>query len=225
MCGSADLLEALGCQISHIQPNHVFQALKESGFCFLFAQTYHPAMKNIGPIRKQLGFPTIFNLLGPLANPLVPDVMVVGVNSRDLGPIFIQTLKHLGVKRALVVHGSEGLDEISPATSTYVWRLENDGSISEFQLMPSDFGLEPHALSEVVGGQPDHNAGICMQLLENQLPEGHPILDFVLMNASALLVTAGLVKDWKQGVVMARDAISSGRALKALEKFREYCKP
>lgn len=204
-------------------------------FVFLAAADYHPAISQLSPIRKSLPFRTIFNVLGPLLNPTRPNGMVLGVYTQELGPIFAEALKQAGVKRALVVCGQEGLDEISIAGGTWVWSLE-DGQITESVLHPTHFGLKAYPLETVIGSTPDVNATILKALLTNSPPPAVEFLqppslvnfdairDFVLINASALLVIAGLAQDWKDGVKLARQGIESGKAWDALCAFRDLGK-
>ena len=152
--------------------------------------------------------------------------MILGVSSQDLGPVFIETLKSKGLKRAMVVCGMEGLDEISCAGGTLVWSLDESGQITTSTLHPSDFGLDPHPLSTVAGGTPAENSATLVELLtlgeELKTKEKLiPIRDFVVMNAAALLVVAGTAKDYKEGAALAHDSITKGGAWKALERFRE----
>lgn len=164
----------------------------------------------------------MFNVLGPLINPAHPKGIVLGVAERELGPTFARSLKESGVRRALVVCGREGLDEISCAGETDVWELR-DGVISEGRIRPELFGLSSHPLSSVAGGTPEENARTFKELLcsGDEIPEKlRPVLDFVLMNASAVLVVAGLAKDYEEGTRMAREAVRSGKAWEALERFR-----
>ena len=165
----------------------------------------------------------MFNILGPLINPARPRGMVLGVADPELGPTFAQSLKKGGVDRALVVCGHEKLDEISCAGPTWVWELR-DGSITERTIRPEDFGLAVHPLSSVAGASPSENATSFKTLLTsgNDLPENMtPLLEFVLLNASALLVVAGVAGDFVQGVKIARESITSGKAWAALEQFRD----
>ena len=170
---------------------------------FLFAPVFHPGMKCVAPIRKELGWRTIFNLLGPLSNPLegLIEARLLGVARRDLGPVFAEALRMGGQKNSLIVCGEEDLDEISCAGRTFCWYLtEYDASgrpnnlhIEHFILCPADFGLAAHALADVSPGkEPHENAMILTKMLQNQLPKDDPILEFVLMNTAALFVTAGI---------------------------------
>ncbi|KAI8329166.1 anthranilate phosphoribosyltransferase [Choanephora cucurbitarum] len=219
--GSADLMEAHGCQIAQVQPEQVASILHKTNFCFLFSQTYHPAMKHVASIRKEMGIPTVFNLLGPMSNPAKPKRVIVGVHSPEIGSLMANALRLTGVQEALVVCGAERLDEISPAGETHYWRIHLKGDITTGTLHPTeDFGLPTHPLEQVKGGDCHENADILKRLLNNEL-EHHPILDFVLLNAAALLVVAGIASDFKEGVSKARESIQSGRAQAVLDLFRQ----
>ena len=166
----------------------------------------------------------MFNVLGPLINPARPRGMVLGVAERELGPTFAHSLADGGVQRAFVVCGAEGLDELSCAGDTFVWELHPDGSVSERTVHPRDFGLQAHPLAQVAGGSPEENAATFRALLQSgaDIPERlTPVLDFLLMNAAALLVVAGIAGDLKDGVAKARESITSGKAWNALEQFRD----
>lgn len=192
-------------------------------FTFILAPHYHPAMALIAPFRKALPFRTMFNVLGPLINPARPRGMVVGVAEPELGYTFAQSLREGGVERCLVVCGAEGLDEISCAGDTHAWELK-DGKITEQTLHPSQFGLEVHPLADVAGGKPEENAKTFKLLLTSgdDIPKRlTPVLHFVLMNAAALLVVAGIASDLKDGVRLGMESITSGKAWDALEQFRE----
>ena len=248
LSGSADVLNALkprGPNLAAMTAEKLPSVYDQTNYAFLFAPNFHPGMRYAAPIRRELGLRTIFNLLGPLANPVdaALEARVVGVAKQELGPIFAEALRLSGVRRAMVVCGKEDLDEISCAGETSCWRLkgptvepsnqddeqdsedEYDTSRTEietFNLHPRDFGLPTHALSEVGGGKrPDENAEILMQILKTQRPADDPILDFVLLNVAALLVVAGVCDDWVQGVDKARWCIESGKALHNIEVFIE----
>jgi anthranilate phosphoribosyltransferase len=212
--------------------------LPVSPFLFLFAPHYHPALAHIAPIRRQLNFRTIFNILGPLINPATPDRMVLGVAKKELGETYAQVLKLLGVERALVVCGKEGLDEISPAGETWTWWLEN-GEISTGSIHPTeDFGLPLHALSSVRGATPELNSLTFQAILSNsQQPPPHlssppspdspslqSITDYVLLNAAAVLRVCGKAESYKEGVAIARGAIENGNAWDAWTRFRDQSK-
>ncbi|OBZ71339.1 Anthranilate phosphoribosyltransferase [Grifola frondosa] len=220
--GSADLLQSLGCAFAAPTPGTP-EPIARIPFTFILAPHYHPALAMIAPYRKALPHRTMFNVLGPLINPAHPRGMVLGVAERELGATFAHTLEEGGVERALVVCGAEGLDEISCAGETYAWELQN-GTVTERRLSPATFGLDVHPLIAVAGGTPDQNAETFRLLLTSgdAIPERlTPVLHFVLMNASALLVVAGVAKDYKEGVRLARESVTSGSAWKALEQFRD----
>ncbi|KAJ3559447.1 hypothetical protein NP233_g11261 [Leucocoprinus birnbaumii] len=192
-------------------------------FTFILAPHYHPAMASIAPYRKSLPFRTMFNVLGPLINPARPRGMVLGIVEKELGYPFAQSLLEGGVERALVVCGYERMDEISCAGPTWVWELK-DGQVTESSITPEDFGLSRHGLNKVAGGGPEENAETFKRLLNSggKVPEDLiPVFEFVLMNASALLVVAGIAKDFKEGAELARESVISGKAWRALEIFRE----
>ncbi|KAK4705190.1 anthranilate phosphoribosyltransferase, partial [Phenoliferia sp. Uapishka_3] len=192
--GSADILMSLGCPVTTLAPSAISTAAATSPFLFLFAPNYHPAMVRVAPVRKAIAFPTVFNALGPLINPARPTAMIVGVHSKYLGPLFAEALKITGVKRAWVVCGAEGLDEISPAGPTNIWDLK-DGVITERVVSPETFGLQPQTLESVRGGTPEENATTLITLLEGKLPLDHPVENFVAANSGALLFLSGLAKD------------------------------
>jgi len=223
--GSADLMEAHGCHISNVTPSQVPHIIDTTNFCFLFSQTYHPAMKNVALTRKEIGVPTIFNLLGPMSNPARPARTITGVHSPGIGLLMANALKLTGVKEAMVVCGAEKLDEISPAGETDVWRLHANGDIVKESLHPTrDFGLETHPLSEVKGGDCHENAITLDRILNGELQVGDPVLDFVLLNAAALLVVGGIASDYKDGVEKAKQSVYGGGAKKAFEAFRDATK-
>jgi anthranilate phosphoribosyltransferase len=176
-------------------------------------------MAHVASVRKEIGIRTIFNILGPLCNPADIDARVVGVSSEELGETFAESLRLMGVKRAMVVCGFEGLDEISPQGKTHVWRLDGNSVLEYFTVEPADFGLPSHPTADVKSGTPPENAALLLKLLDGELPENDPILDFVLLNAAALLVCAEKAKDWTDGVRLARESIKSGNARKALDGF------
>ncbi|TXT05920.1 hypothetical protein VHUM_03681 [Vanrija humicola] len=234
--GSADLLISLDCRLSFpVEQIHDF--LPASPFLFLFAPHYHPSLAHIAPIRRQLNFRTVFNVLGPLINPARPQRMVLGVAKRELGDTFAEVLRLLGVERAAVVCGQEGLDEVSIAGPTWIWRLEN-GQISIEEIHPTkDFGLPTHPLSSVKGATPELNALTFNALLNNSAAPEHlanpaspedpsleAIRDYVLVNAATLLHVSGRAKDWKDGVAIAREALESGGARAAFDGFRDASK-
>jgi anthranilate phosphoribosyltransferase len=213
-CGSADLLEHMGAKLD-LTGEQAAGIIDACGFCFLFAQRFHPAMRHAGPIRREMGTRTIFNVVGPLSNPANPRAQLVGVSTAALGPLVIEALRLRGMARAMVVHSAEGLDEISPAGSTRAWLLK-DGAVTERELTPATFGLRPHALSEVGGGGPAENATAMLGLLAGA---AGPVRDFVVMNAAAALVVAGKAPGFVEGAQLAEGAITSGAARAVLERY------
>lgn len=206
--GSADLLTSClpkAPNLMAVTPETISKIYEKTNYAFLFAPVFHPGMKYVAPIRKELGWRTIFNLLGPLVNPVEGSIeaRLLGVARRDIGPAFAEALKLSGARKAMVVCGEEDLDEISCAGKTHCWRLvnrsthenpsSNDVDIENFTISASDFGLPAHALEDVSPGkEPHENAAILTDLLQNKLPLDDPILHFVLMNTAALFVVSGI---------------------------------
>ncbi|CAA19028.1 Anthranilate phosphoribosyltransferase [Schizosaccharomyces pombe] len=216
--GSADLLMSFGCDLLNVTPKNIVSITEQCKFSFLFAPMCHPTLKNVAPIRKQLGLPTIFNLVGPLLNPIPTYARIIGVSKLSLGEVVAKTLLKLGAGRSLVVCGEEGLDEISPAGPTHTW-LVRDGTITHEVYTPESFHLQSHPLSSVASGTPSANAILLEELLSNMLHANHPILDYVLMNTAALLHVAGMAESLREGVKIAQQSISSGAALRELSNF------
>ena len=214
LCGTADCLEALGVNIQQ-DPALALKMLEETNFCFLFAQKYHAAMKYVGPIRKELGFRTVFNILGPLTNPAKPEMFLLGVYDGYLVEPLAKVLCSLGVKRGLVAYGQEKLDEISPNGPTTICELR-DGYYRSSVIRPEDFGLVPGKKEDLVGGTPEENARITRDILSGKLQGTKR--NAVLMNAGAGLFVAGKADTIADGVKLAAELIDSGKALAALEK-------
>ncbi|KAH9988641.1 anthranilate phosphoribosyltransferase [Xylariaceae sp. FL0662B] len=251
--GSADLLmnmQPQAAQLGRITPATLASVYAASNYAFLFAPVFHPGMKHVAAIRKELGWRTIFNLLGPLSNPLgdAIEARMLGVARSDLGPVFAEALRIGGARKGLVVCGAEQLDEISCAGSTLCWQLVPHGDaveIAHFVLEPADFGLSAHPLNTVSPGkEPHENAAILQQILRGEMPADDAILEFVLMNTAAFLVAAGICDAdksamgpgdngqvitergpgsgrWKEGVRRARWSIESGEAWKQWTAFAE----
>jgi len=214
--GSADVLEALGVKID-LSPEKVEQCLFETGFGFLFAPLFHPAMKYaIGP-RRELGIRTIFNILGPLTNPADAKRQILGVFSSKLTETLARVLGNLGADDAMVVHGEDGLDEITISTSTKVSRFVN-GRVENSYLAPIDFGLETGSIEDLVGGDKDENARITLSVLQGE--RGHK-RNVVLMNSAAALSVSGKVSSLPEAFEMVRDAIDSGNASKKLKEIKK----
>lgn len=231
-----------------VEPDKIGQIYSKTNYAFLFAPSFHPGMRFVSPVRKQLPWRTVFNLLGPLANPMdvcdrpMLEARVIGVARQELGPVFAEALRLNGVKKAMVVCGEEELDEVSCAGPTSCWRLTENVSgeveVDHFKLEPEDFGLSRHPLNTVSPGkEPAENAQILKRILNDQLADDDPILEFVLINTAVLLVTSGVCDAetsdlghgddgkvvlergpgggrWKEGVRRARWAIKSGEAWK-----------
>jgi len=215
-CGSADVLEALGIKID-LEPHKVEQCLEETGFGFMFAPLFHPAMKfAIGP-RKEMGIRTVFNILGPLTNPAGAERQVLGVFSDTLTEPMAKVLGNLGVTHAFVVHGEDGLDEITNTDRTRVTELKN-GNIATYFISPEDFGFKKAEHRDLTGGNARENAAIVTEILNGHIG---PKRDIVLMNAAAALVTGEKAKNFNEAVTLAAKAIDSGIALKKLEEVKK----
>ncbi len=215
-CGTADCLEALGVNIQQ-DPDKCIELLNEAGMCFFFAQKYHTSMKYVGAIRKELGFRTVFNILGPLTNPGSPKMQLLGVYDEYLVEPLAQVLVNLGIKRGMVVYGMDKLDEISMSCETKVCEI-NDGWYKTYIIKPEDFGFERCSKEELVGGTPEENAKITRDILAGA--KG-PKTNAVLLNAGASLYIAGKAESFKDGVKLAEELISSGKATETLEKIIE----
>lgn len=215
-CGTADCLEALGVNIEQ-SPEMCVELLKEVGMCFFFAQKYHSSMKYVGGIRKELGFRTVFNILGPLTNPATPTMQLLGVYDEYLVEPLAQVLISLGVKRGMVVYGQDKLDEISLSAKTTVCEFK-DGWFKTYTIAPEDFGLERCSKADLVGGTPKENAKITLAILNGE--KGHK-RNAVLLNAGAALYIGGKAETMKEGVALAAELIDSGKALETLQKFIE----
>lgn len=215
-CGAEDVLEALGVNIT-IAPEKSRELLEKIGICFLFAQNYHFAMKYVAPVRKELGIHTIFNILGPLANPAGANMELMGVYDESLVEPLAHVLANLGVKRALVVYGSDGLDEISLSAPTRVCEVK-DGAFTSYEITPEQFGLTRCSKDDLVGGTPAENAQITRDILAGKTG---PKRDAVLMNAGAAIYMAGKAESIQAGIDLAKEMIDSGKATAQLEKFVE----
>jgi anthranilate phosphoribosyltransferase len=215
-CGSADLLEALGVDIS-LPPERAARVLEEIGLVFLFAPTYHPAMRHVGPTRKELGVPTMMNLLGPLLNPAGVRRQVVGVADRERAPLMAGALLRLGAEHALVVHAEIGMDEVSPRGPTLVWEVRSD-RIETWTIEPSEHGLADDDLEALQGGGPAENAERVERLLSGERDPAARAA--VLLNAAAALYVAGVAADYGEAVDRARAALESGAALRVLNRLR-----
>lgn len=214
-CGTADCLEALGVNLD-LAPEKCRRLLEEVGMCFLFAQKYHTSMKYVGPIRKELGIRTVFNILGPLTNPASPKVQLLGVYDEYLTDPLARVLIGLGVRRGMVVYGMDCLDEISASAETSVCEFR-DGWYKKYVVSPEDFGLPRHRKEELVGGTPAENAEITRAILRGE--ERGAKRDAVLLNAGAALYLGEKAPAMRDGIALAADLIDSGKVLATLEAF------
>jgi len=216
-CGSADVLEALGVRIS-LDAGDAARVLREACVTFLFAPNFHPAMQHAGPVRRELGVPSVMNLLGPLANPAGVRRQVVGVADADHAPLMAGALARLGAEHALVVHGRVGMDEIAPQGITDVWEVRT-GSVRVWEIDPADHGLAIDDVRELSGAEPAANALRIERLLSDG--RGDPAgLAVLLLNAGAAIYVAGLVASYPDGVARAREIVRAGKGREALERLR-----
>ena len=213
-CGSADVLEALGVKID-IPAEKSEEILKDIGICFLFAPLYHSSMKYAAPVRRELGVRTIFNILGPLSSPADANLQLLGVYDENLVEPMARVLANLGVKRAMVVHGHDGLDEVSLSAKTTVCEV-NGGQVNSFFLDPRQFGFEYCKPEELVGGDPEQNAGTARSILQG---ERGPKRDIVLLNSAVCLYMSYNNITLRECVKLAAETIDSGRAMEQLNRF------
>jgi anthranilate phosphoribosyltransferase len=213
-CGSADLLEALGVTID-LDPAAVAACVERAGMGFCFAPRYHPAFRHVGPTRRELGVPTVFNFLGPVANPARVRRQVLGVSDPAMAEKLIGVLGAQGAVRALVVYGHDGLDELSTITTSTVLELR-DGEVRTYEVDPRPLGLKPATLQEIQGGDPSVNADLARRVLDG---EPGPRREFVLLNAAAGLVAAGMADDLAEGLEAATASVDDGRAAEALDRL------
>ena len=215
-CGTADCLEALGVNIQQ-SPARCVELLNEVGMCFFFAQKYHASMKYVGAIRKELGFRTVFNILGPLTNPGSPSMQLLGVYDDYLVEPLAQVLISLGVKRGMVVYGQDKLDEISMSSPTKICEIR-DGWLKSYVITPEEFGFERCTREDLKGGTPEENAQITLDILNGK--KGHK-RNAVLINTGAALYIGGKADSIKDGIALAAELIDSGKALETLRRFIE----
>jgi len=216
-CGSADLLEALGVKID-IEPELVEEAVSEIGIGFLFAPIYHGALRYAAKARKEVGLRSIFNMLGPLTNPAAANCQLLGVFAAELTEMFANALKLLGAKRAFVVHGLDGMDEISVCAPTRISELKN-GMIRTYDITPEQFSLSPSNPEDLMGGNPEVNAQITTKILNGDKSPGR---DVVLLNAAAALIASGKTEDFNQGIQLAENSIDTGAAAAKLEALTRF---
>lgn len=215
--GAADVLEALGVNIS-LPPEKCRALLEQVGICFLFAQTYHTAMKYVGPVRKELGIRTVFNILGPITNPAAPTMGVMGVYDQSLLEPYAAVMQNLGIRRGLVVYGTDRLDEISASAPTAVCEIR-DGKTNLYEITPEQFGYTRCQKSDLLGGTPEENAQITRNILSGQ--DKGPKRQAVCLNAGAALYAAGSAETMEAGVRLAEYLIDSGKAMEKLQQFVE----
>ncbi len=216
-CGSADILEALGVNI-HLTKERIEACLNDIGICFLFAQNLHPAMKHVMPARKAIGKRTMFNILGPLTNPAGATHQLLGVYDGALTEALARVLANLGTTHALLVHGQDGLDEVTTTARTTICELSR-GELKKFELLPEDFGFKRTNLEFLAGGTAQENAGILLEILGGKTG---PQRDVVILNAACALYAADKVCSIKEGIPLAVESIDSGKALEKLELLKEY---
>jgi anthranilate phosphoribosyltransferase len=211
-CGSADVLEALGVKID-LGPVEVAACIEKLGIGFMFAPTYHPAMKYAAPVRREMGIRTVFNILGPLTNPAGVEHMVLGVPSEEIGSKIAAVLQRLGTKHALVVHSKDGLDEISISEKTIIWDVTKDKLSSPYEVSPKSFGLEKADIAEIKGGTAKENAEKLLNILSGKKGA---LRDITVMNAAAALIAGNITTDLKEAARRAEEAIDSGKAKEKL---------
>lgn len=215
LCGTADCLEALGVNLD-LSPEKCVELLKKIGICFFFAQKYHTSMKYVGPIRKELGIRTVFNILGPLTNPASPNMQLLGVYDASLVEPLARVLTSLGVKSGMVVYGTDKLDEISASAPTLVCEFR-DGNYKTYTITPEQFGFTSCKKEDLVGGTPAENAAITLGILKGE--DKGPKRNAVLLNAGAALYIAGKVDSFENGIKLAGELIDNGAAFAKLEEF------
>ena len=220
-CGSADVLEALGVAID-VPPAVMRRALAEAGIVFMFAPLMHPAMKHVGPVRRELAIPTVMNIVGPLANPASAGRQVVGVAEEARMPLIAGALASLGTVRAMIVHGAPGMDEVSPMGPTRVIEVR-EGAMTEWTIDPGEFGFGRASASELSGGDPAENAAIILALLGGGGQAGARAA--VVLNAAAAIHVSGRTAAFGEAVEMARDALAEGKGMVALERLRAAYAP
>ena len=213
-CGSADVLEALGVDIT-LGADGVRRCIDAAGMGFCFAPTFHPAMRHAGPARRELGVRTVFNVLGPLANPGRVRRQALGVGAASLAPLMIRVLQDLGHERALVFYGEDGLDELTTTGPSRVFQLKG-GAVTEYELDPQDLGLSRSQPADLRGGTPPENADLLRRVLDG---ERGPRRDVVLLNSAAAVLAAGRTEAWPEAMAVASESLDSGRARQVLDRL------
>jgi len=214
-CGSADILEALGVKID-LSADSVAECIENTGIGFMFAQVFHPAMKHVAPVRKEIGIRTVFNILGPLTNPAGVEHMLLGVPSQEIGNKMAAVLQKLGTKHSLVVYGKDGLDEISISGKTVIWDVTKDKVSKPYEVSPKDFGFNKADITGVKGGTPQENAATLTRILGGEKSD---VRNMVVMNAAAALVAGNMTPEFKKAVNLATEAIDSGKVKEKLERL------
>ena len=216
-CGSADILEALGVKID-LGPEGVAECIEKVGIGFMFAQVFHPAMKHAAPVRKEIVIRTVFNILGPLTNPARAEHLVLGVPGEELGEKIAAVLYRLGTKHSLVIHGKDGLDEITISGRSLVWDVSEDLLSTSYEVSPANFGFEVSGRSEIMGGTPQENAAVLRRILDG---EKSALRNTVVMNAAAAIVAGNITADLRKAARLAEEAIDSGQAKDKLNRLVE----
>ena len=206
-CGSADVLEALGVKID-LRPEGVSRCIQEVGIGFMFAQTFHPAMRFAAPVRREIGIRTVFNILGPLTNPAGAQCQLLGVADPGLGQKMADVLVLLGTHHSMVVHGEDGLDELTLGARTQIWEVHG-GKVHSYTVSPKDLEMPQVSVQDIKGGTREENADILRRLFQGEMG---PVREVVLLNSAAVLVVGGKAHDFKEGIRVAREAIDSGVA-------------
>ena len=215
-CGSADVLEALGVRIE-LGPENVKRCIEEVGIGFIFAPTYHPAMRHAAPVRREIGIRTVFNILGPLTNPAGAQCQLLGVAEAGLGDRMAEVLKHLGSQHSMVVHGEDGLDELSLGARNKVWEVQ-DGAVHSYTISTRELGLTEVSADQIKGGGPEENARTLRRLFQG---EQGPVREVVLLNSAAVLVIGGRAPGLKEGIDIAREIIDGGGPMRKVDALVE----
>jgi anthranilate phosphoribosyltransferase len=214
-CGSADILEAVGVKID-LSPEWVAECIEKVGIGYMFAQAFHPAMKHAAPVRREIGIRTVFNILGPLTNPAGAEHILLGVPSEEVGNKIAAVLHRLGIKHGLVVHGKDGLDEISISDKSLIWDITKEKLSSPYEVSPKSFGYDKADMEEIKGGTPQENAATLLRILNG---EKGVLRNIVVMNAAAALIAGNAATELKEAVKLAEEAIDSGKAKEKLERL------
>lgn len=216
-CGSADLLEGSGINLE-MEPMQAKELLKKCNFTFLFTQKYHPKLKSIALLRKKLGFKTVFNIVGPLCSPAKPASQIIGVSNKNLMDVYADILLEFGVKKALIVYGHDGLDEISICAPTDIYEITN-GNLKKYTITPQDVGIDLYQPKDIQGGNIESNVNILSQVLKG---ENSPISEFCVINTAGALLVGGTVDNLRDGVILAKEHLKSGFVEKHFNNIKYY---